>query len=315
MKQTTPSIGTIIREFRKSKGITQFELADGICSKDYIYAIEKGKYDPSPYILERLSSKLGVDLLDYRNELIKHNSIETHNMYLQLNNYLYTDSTQELINFIPICENNPDFDSGDLYIFLLYCKACIAFDNSDFDTCLDYCQQGLNTLGLDLFNTENILFNLSNEAVLIIRLYAIALHSLNRITEAKKIYLLIYKHYKFVLNRPIYELNKTIHFQVVTFLIISYNLALIYTDEQNYKKAEPIIIKSLELIKKTKSVHMMIPHLLCYVEICYHTDRLTKAQEMFDDIPIILKYCGEKEHYEDFLTQYEQYLPLLKLNK
>ena len=58
-------IGPIIKEKRISKGLTQKELAEGICTDKYIYLIETKKRNPSVKILNKLSKKLSVDLFEY----------------------------------------------------------------------------------------------------------------------------------------------------------------------------------------------------------------------------------------------------------
>ncbi|MBG9786874.1 MULTISPECIES: helix-turn-helix domain-containing protein [Brevibacillus] len=55
-------IGKGIREYRKKLGLTQGELAEGICNRSYISQIEKGDVVPSPEILEELAKKLQTDL-------------------------------------------------------------------------------------------------------------------------------------------------------------------------------------------------------------------------------------------------------------
>lgn len=55
-------IGTIIRQYRLIKGLTQKELAVGICSVHYIFLIEKGERTPSLSTLKEIGDKLKVDL-------------------------------------------------------------------------------------------------------------------------------------------------------------------------------------------------------------------------------------------------------------
>lgn len=57
--------GEIIKELRKRKGLTQSQLAEGICTREYLYRVEKGQYVPSSIILEALSYKLSEDLSQY----------------------------------------------------------------------------------------------------------------------------------------------------------------------------------------------------------------------------------------------------------
>jgi len=56
------NVGELIKKERVARGITQKELADGLCCIDYIYKLENGKRSPSIYLLYELSMKLDVDL-------------------------------------------------------------------------------------------------------------------------------------------------------------------------------------------------------------------------------------------------------------
>lgn len=308
-------IGKVIKDFRKQQHLSQTELADGICSKDYLYAIEKGKHEPSLYILERLSKRLNVDLFEYLTDISNHFSLETHNRYVGLNSFLFSGKYDGLREYISECEKDPSFENGEPFLLLLYSKATLAFNEEDFNLSLEYCKQGIQVMNISMDFDEQFLSELTNVEILLIKLYAINLHTLGREREAYKVYTLLYHQFHFVTNRPAYELNKAIHFQAVIFLIVSYNLAIFNADNRQYDKAEQLITEALELINKIKSIDMMIPLLLCYVDVCYNTNRLAKAQEIFDDIPIILKYCGEKIYYEHFLEDMKEYLPLLKTDK
>lgn len=61
----TDNFGTVLRELRLKKGLTQEELARGICSRQYIYLVETGKRMLSAYALQQISFKLGIDLSKY----------------------------------------------------------------------------------------------------------------------------------------------------------------------------------------------------------------------------------------------------------
>lgn len=58
-------IGDIIKEQRLFKNMSRKTLSEGICSEKYIYLIEKNERNPSAYILNLLSERIGIDLFEY----------------------------------------------------------------------------------------------------------------------------------------------------------------------------------------------------------------------------------------------------------
>jgi len=58
-------IGTIIKNIRQSKGVTQKELAYKLCSVKQISRIERNMSSPTSYLISEISSRLGNELLDY----------------------------------------------------------------------------------------------------------------------------------------------------------------------------------------------------------------------------------------------------------
>lgn len=52
--------GSLIRIRRIEKGLTESELASGICTPSMIVQIEEGKARPSEELLNRIAGKLGV---------------------------------------------------------------------------------------------------------------------------------------------------------------------------------------------------------------------------------------------------------------
>lgn len=56
------NLGTVLKELRKQKGLTQKELADGICAQSMLSAIENDVYIPNSGLLVNLANRLQVDL-------------------------------------------------------------------------------------------------------------------------------------------------------------------------------------------------------------------------------------------------------------
>ncbi len=56
------NLGTVLKELRKEKGLTQKELAEGVCAQSMLSAIESDVYIPNANLLINLANKLNVDL-------------------------------------------------------------------------------------------------------------------------------------------------------------------------------------------------------------------------------------------------------------
>jgi transcriptional regulator with XRE-family HTH domain len=114
------AIGTKIRELRKDVGLTQGELADGICTQALISRIEKGDIYPSAATLYQISKKLGVDVnyffeigstprLDYVKEVER-----------QLRKLRIKLKYNEMMEVIKVEETNPLFYKDSTNLQLLY---------------------------------------------------------------------------------------------------------------------------------------------------------------------------------------------------
>lgn len=113
-------IGTKIREMRKVVGLTQGDLAEGICTQALISRIEKGDIYPSATALYQIAVKLGVDInyffeigttprLDYIRE------VERQLKYLR-----DTWNYKGMIEVVKTEEKNPLFYKDNDKLQLLY---------------------------------------------------------------------------------------------------------------------------------------------------------------------------------------------------
>jgi transcriptional regulator with XRE-family HTH domain len=59
------NVGKVIRHYRKELNMTIEELCEGICSKKYIYMIEKGERTPSILIMDQIFTRLNIPIDDY----------------------------------------------------------------------------------------------------------------------------------------------------------------------------------------------------------------------------------------------------------
>jgi transcriptional regulator with XRE-family HTH domain len=127
-------IGKKIRELRKVVGLTQGDLAEGVCTQALISRIEKGDIYPSATALYQISLKLGVDVnyffeigttprLDYIREVEK-----------QLRILRMNGKYDEMMEVVKTEEKNPLFYKDNEKLQLLFWHKAIYLFEIEKDT-------------------------------------------------------------------------------------------------------------------------------------------------------------------------------------
>ncbi len=125
-------IGQAIREFRRRYGITQGDLAAGICDQGLISRIEKGNVIPSSYLLVQFADRMGISVEDIINHS-KFDNVEYVNEVIhQVDLMLKEKNYIELNDFCKLEQNNPLFndDQGNRY-FLWLEATCLYYIEGD----------------------------------------------------------------------------------------------------------------------------------------------------------------------------------------
>lgn len=140
-------IGTKIKYYRKSKGLTQKDLSEGICSQGMLSQIEKNKHTPNLILISKICERLEIsieELINYSTtELLlkkelkekfetlfyerKYDELYKLIKLHHLNAYFYTKLDQQLITFYKALyygyEEGNDFKAIELLeeaLFLTY---------------------------------------------------------------------------------------------------------------------------------------------------------------------------------------------------
>ncbi|WP_105617116.1 helix-turn-helix domain-containing protein [Vallitalea okinawensis] len=123
--------GNIVKELRQKKGLTQSQLAEGICTREYIYRVEKGQYVPSSLILESLSNKLSEDLSQYLLLSNYESPLDTQRVKKELENNLSHRNFKALKRTLKKASSINDFELVDNKQLLLWYKGIIAFEETN----------------------------------------------------------------------------------------------------------------------------------------------------------------------------------------
>lgn len=124
----------MIRESRKAQGLTQEQLAEGICSRETIVKIEKGERKPNWFVFREILIRLGLDYEIYHNDVTSEGDIELVKWYQECIALLNTGKYEELKAEIDKKEaeksNSSMWSSGLGYELLLHLKAML-YSTSD----------------------------------------------------------------------------------------------------------------------------------------------------------------------------------------
>lgn len=125
------NIGNIIKELRKNKGFSQKQLAEGICSVEYISKIEHNVKNPSPDITSKLFLKLGCnpDMFFSHLSFIDNEAFQAH--AFKLESFISESKFREAKSYIKELEKNyPFYASGEPRQYLM-CMSSHILSNLD----------------------------------------------------------------------------------------------------------------------------------------------------------------------------------------
>ncbi len=273
--------GTFLKELREARNLTKEQLASGVCTRKEIYRIEKGEYQPSLYLLNKLSIKLNVDLNEY------------FKMYYTVKTAVGLIGIQEINDAISLAditclrevikkyENNDDFRQGENLQHIYYAKAICENDIGNYKESLEYCMKGI-FIENALFTIDTITeFMYSNVGLAIINCISINYLNMKKSEVAYKILSdllsLIEKYY---INAP-YTMYQAGQFSKKMYINLQYNLSCIFLSNDELDKAEEMIENGIEYSIKENNLKCL-PNLI-YNKFKFHYKKgnFVEAAEYF----------------------------------
>ncbi|PEF74190.1 DNA-binding protein [Bacillus pseudomycoides] len=143
-------LGTIIKELRILKNISQSELCRGICSQSQISKIEKGTIYPSSILLIQIAEKLGIDP-NYIFALTKNKKLKyVENVKYVMRDCVKQKKYKELYEIVKIEKNKTNFLQKDDKQFLLWHEAlAIFYVNGSTKNALDILNKALKLTSIN----------------------------------------------------------------------------------------------------------------------------------------------------------------------
>ena len=244
-------IGEVISYIRKKQKISQAELADGICSREYIGQVEKGLKFPTTYMINQFCDKLNVNIYDEYALLLQHGGFTQHQMIVTINEHISPETGHKLLDLVTQYENSGVPIEGELLQYICYAKA-LYYGNIDrqLEKAIEYCLEGIH------YHYPNFDFSNSFESYRLSNIEINLLQCLfNQYYRMGDVTLCILGQKKLLayLNKKLlttdYIVHKKLHFELTCLALLSHNIFICGQNDIPFQELLDIIENSISLLK------------------------------------------------------------------
>ena len=272
--------GDVLRYYRTRNGLSQEQLAEGICAREYVGLLEKNKKIPTIYMISAFSSKMGVNLFDAYALIIEHNDFDTHKKIEAMDEAIKAKDIDRLYELAKEYSTLPGFSDGIprqciSHALSLYYSNALA----DYEKSVEYATEGLAVSGVpgaDMAPTP--VLSITDLCLLLVK--SVNLCRTDRLEEGRKYfeYLRECTRLRFTQNR--YIANRNRRFDINLFALTTYNICEFFPDdtESNLKLLE----ESIRILNDYDCSSMQ-PELLLYrARYLYDTGNTDRAYDSFN---------------------------------
>lgn len=141
-------LGRVMEAKRKQAKLSREALSVGICSKEYIYLVEKGKRSPSIEITKALGNRLNVDFESYLNYLDAEDPILVKDVIEDFVRFRQGYDFRALAEKTKFAEQQKDFKQAPYKYEVIFNKIVINhLKNRDLDRTQELIEEALSALG------------------------------------------------------------------------------------------------------------------------------------------------------------------------
>ena len=234
--------GALLKEYRKKKGLTQVQLAEGICEHATVSNIENKNMSPGINILSALCKKLNVEISDI---LVETEEDKIRKKLSEIQSLNAVSKYKESYEILQTVDQKKVSNSDLLNQILFYQGLLDHLYAKKEDAALFYFNQVLEQ------TTETDIHHL--QAAANVAMIYLAKGEL----DFAKVYV----------ERTLKILNDT-DFDNLMVCAVYYNIATYYSKIENYEKAIQLCEKGIEYNKKHKSTHSL-EYLLYEIAFCH----------------------------------------------
>lgn len=280
-------IGRKISELRTEMNLTQWDLAEGICTQASISLIEKGELDPNATTLYQIAKKLGVDVnyffhigstprLDYVYEVEK-----------QLRELRIMQKYEDMMRIVKVEEKNPIFYRDHVRLQYLYWHKSIYY----FEVKKDYVK-AVEQLDVAIALVPAVNRAYTEHEIEMIMTRGAFEYSEGHVEEAIHVYKKV--------GKVLEESNRILHDKSIKSRYY-YNLARAYTNIGKLEESTVLLTKGIEWGIENEELYIMAEF---YYQIGYNYERSNNYERALEflDQSIALFNLRSENPYETFLA-------------
>jgi len=304
------TIGEIIKHYRKEQGLSQEALADGICDRKYLSHIENDKAIPTLYIVNQLSTRLGINLYETYALMLRHHDIDTHKKIETLNQHCNISAAKKLPKIIEEYESLEVFQSGEPKQTLLHAKVLFTANIlHNEEEAIRLALEGLSINPKFSLDIDTPKIHLSNVELNLLLCIMVGYCRLGKLDEGLKYYTFLYNYITNLFSVSHYATNRNEQFELRFLARLVYNHFIFFKDN-DYEITH--IDKSLELLKSLYS-HRLLPELLlCKTYLLIRDGNHSVAKETYALAHQLGLYLYSKEYQKHIeKTTLEEYFETL----
>ena len=275
-----PNFGEAIKYYRVLAKMTQEQLADNICAREYIGKVEKGKQVPTLFIVNAMSEKLGINLFDAFALMMEHNDFDTHQKIEALNDAIASRDAKKAYELASTYASLPGFGCGAplqylKYVFSLY----YSNELHDFEKSIQYAKEGL-TVSDHVDPNEPPTSHLSVSDMVLLLTLSVSLCRCKRLDEGKKYFKYLHDCTALRCRENRYIANRNRRFDINMYALTTFNLCEFFPDDVEENLA--LLNDSIGLLEEFKSTEKQSELLIYKSKYLYASGRTQDAKIAFN---------------------------------
>ena len=272
--------GDVLRYYRNKGGLSQEQLAEGICTRVYISQIEKNKQIPTLYMISAFSNKMGINLFDAYALIIEHNDFDTHSKIETLHEVINSCDDERLFELAKEYEALPGFSSGAplqciKHAFSLYYSNVL----HDYDKSIAYATEGLAVSGVpDAEMKPTPMLSVTDLNLLLVK--SVDLCRSGKREEGRKYLEYLYECVRLRLTQNRYIANRNLRFDINLFALVTFNICEFFPNDIGNNMV--ILEQTISLLYDHRNSNMQGELQLYEARYLYEMGDLEAARDCFN---------------------------------